>query len=249
MRTITLTSIVTSLATLFSFTTSDLALASDGPDIEGGLVGGSEGFLALDIGSHSGKAALATGAPRSEVSGLYGMLKLQAGLLLRVTRFGSEAGLEGAIGLGWITSGAYGGKEEGGLAADLSFGILLVPVRAEALGGVALKLAGGVGTDYDVDYLYASARLGLGEASDTAGLELNYTYRVGDAPTGATLTEHHLGAMVLVSDIDLAFGFALQLGESSRYTGVAPARSEKFQGGTMRKGDYQDFIFTIAYKL
>lgn len=248
MRTITLTSIVTSLATLFSLSAANLAHA-DGPDIEGGMVGGSEGFFAADIGSHSGEAALAAGAPRSDVSGLFGLLKVQGGLLLRVTRFGSEAGLEGSFGLGWNSGGAYGGKEEGRLSCDLSFGILLVPMRAEALGGVAFKLAGGVGTDFDVDYLYASARLGFGEVSDTLGVELGYTYRVGDAPTGATLLEHKIAASVLVTDIDLLLGFAVDFGESTRYTGVAPARSEKFQVDTMRKGDYQDLIFTIGYKL
>jgi len=235
-----------------------LALASplsvaraDEPETVGALVGGSYCLFGVDLGLHSGEAALAEGAPRADVEGLYGMVRVTAGALLRVTRFGSEAGLEGTFGLGWIDGAAFGGREEARLSADIAAGVVVVPYRSALVGGSSFKLAAGFGSDHDVDYLYASGRMGFGETSGDFGLELAYTYRVGDAPTGATLTEHRAAAQVRMGGFTV--GVAGLFGESARYQGVAPAppaptdRAELFQEGTMRKGEYTDWQVTLGY--
>lgn len=220
--------------------------AARADDIAGAMVGGSIGLLSLDLGLHSGTAVLADGVPRTDVSGGFGMIRFKAGMLLRVTRFGSEAGLEGSFGLGWISGAAFGGKEEARVSADLSGGVVVVPLRLDALGGFALKLAGGFGTDHDVDYFYAGARLGFGEAKDADfGLEVAYGYRYGEAPANASMKEHHVTVMARISE--LAFGVTWVLGETAGYRGVSPNRTERFPEGTMRKGDYGDWMLTVGY--
>ncbi len=218
------------------------------PDTAGALVGGSYLFFGADIGTHSGDAALANNAPPTEISGPFGMVRVSAGVLLRVTRFKAEAGLEGTFGLGWISGGAYGGEEEGGLSADISGGIVVVPYRSKLVTGAAFKLNAGVGSDHDVDYLYAGARFGFGENDGDIGVEPAYLYRVGDAPTGSTLTEHRIGANIRI------YGFALSVhylfGESTKYTKTAPAegpRGQRAQPGTMRKGEYSEWLLTLGY--
>lgn len=233
---------------------SALALASaltaspahaDDPETAGALVGGSYCLFGIDLGTHSGEAALAEGGPRREVDGIFGMARITAGVLLRVTRFGSEAGLEGTFGLGWIDGAAFGGKEEARMSADLAAGVVLVPYRSALVGGSSFKLAGGFGSDHDVDYLYASGRLGFGETTGAFGVELAYTYRVGDAPSNATLTEHRAGLGLRLDGF--ALGLAWVLGDSARYKGTGPDRREVFQGGTMRKGEYTDWLVTLGY--
>lgn len=225
------------------------AAHADEPDTAGALVGASYLTLGVDIGSHSGEAALGNNQPPADISGAFGMVRVNAGVLLRVTRFKAEAGLEGSFGMGWISGGAYGGEEEGGLSADISGGIVVVPYRSKLVTGAAFKLSAGVGSDHDVDYLYAGARFGFGENDGDIGVEPAYLYRVGDAPTGSTLTEHRIGANLRI------YGFALSVfylfGESTKYTNVVPEegqpRGQRAQPGTMRKGDYSEWLITLGY--
>lgn len=221
------------------------AQAADEPETPGALVGASFVVLGLDLGLHSGDAALANAAPPTKVEGAFGMIRVNAGVLLRVTRFGAEAGLEGSFGLGWIGGGAYGGKEEGGLSADLSAGVVVVPLRTTSLSGAAFKMFAGVGSDHDVDYLYAGARLGFGENDGDFGVEPAYTYRVGDAPTGATLTEHRLAANLRIAGFALSVSYLF--GESKRFLSGKPANGQRFQEGTLRKGDYTEWLLSLGY--
>ena len=216
------------------------------PSTAGALVGGSYCLLGLELGSHSGDATVTEGQPRDEVGGLFGLARVTAGAPLRVSRFGSEAGLEGSFAFGYIAAGAFGGKEEGRWAADISGGVVLVPYRSKLVGGSSFKLGGGFGSDHDVDYLYASGRFGFGEFEDTTfGLEAGYTYRVGDAPSDATLTEHRVDLRMRIDGF--AVGLAWMMGESARYRGTTKPRVEVFQEGTMRKGDYSDWVLTLGY--
>lgn len=221
------------------------AARAEDPDVAGALVGGTYCLLGMDLGLHAGEAALAEGAPRADIEGFFGMARVTAGVLLRVTRFGSEAGLEGTFGLGWIDGAAFGGREESRLSADIAAGVVLVPYRSKLVGGGSFKLAGGFGSDHDVDYLYASGRMGFGETTGAFGLELGYTYRVGDAPSNATLTEHRAQAQLRIDGFTA--GLAWILGESARYKGTGVDAREVFQGGTMRKGEYTDWLVTIGY--
>lgn len=218
---------------------------ADDSDTAGAMVGGSYFIFGADLGLHDGKAALAHGAERTAVDGFFGMLRMSTGLLMRVTRFGAEAGLEGTLGLGWISAGAFGGSEKAGLSADLAGGVVVVPYRSALVGGSAFKLAAGFGTDHDVDYLYASGRLGFGENTGAFGVELGYTYRVGDAPTGATLTEHKLAAFIRIDGF--ALGAAWLGGDSARYRGTGESRAERFQERTLRKGEYTNWLFTLGW--
>lgn len=217
---------------------------ADEPSTAGALVGGSYCLLGLELGSHSGEATTTEGQPREDVSGLFGLARVTAGALLRVSRFGSEAGLEGSFAFGYITDGPFGGTEDARWAADISGGVVLVPYRSKLVGGSSFKLGGGFGSDHDVDYLYASGRFGFGELEDTTfGLEAGYTYRVGDAPTGATLQEHRVDLRLRIDGF--AVGLGWMMGESARYRGTP--KVEVFQEGTMRKGDYSDWILTLGY--
>ena len=254
---------------LTSFVLSAIALAATWPltpparadDLEdgdlkesgtaGALVGASALLFGVDFVSHSGTAVVqgqTAQAPPADVSGSFGLVRLTGGGLLRVTRFGSEAGIEGSMALGWSGDSAYGGAEKGGLIADISFGVVVVPFRAFSLGGFALKLNAGIGSDHDVDYLYAGARLGFGEESDDFGVEPAYLYRVGDGPGGITLTEHRIGLNARLWGLTL--GLHLLFGEAIGYKKAdapnTPAR-QAFQGGTIRKGDYSDILFTLGY--
>lgn len=225
------------------------AAHADEPDTAGALVGASYLTFGVDIGTHSGDAALGDNQRPTEISGAFGMVRVNAGVLLRVTRFKAEAGLEGSFGMGWISGGAYGGEEEGGLSADISGGIVVVPYRSKLVTGAAFKLSAGVGSDHDVDYLYAGARFGFGENDGDFGVEPAYLYRVGDAPTNSTLLEHRIGANFRI------YGFALSVhyvfGESIRYTNTVPEigqpRGQRAQPGTMRKGEYNEWLITLGY--
>jgi len=239
--------IITRLASLAVIFTWMSAARAEDPSVSGALVGGSELNFTLEAGRHQGDAVLAANTPRQSVAGYFGMLRLQAGFLLRVTRFGTEAGLEGSLALGVISSAAYGDSPEFHWAADISMGVVLVPLRLKALGGTAFKLAGGLGSDHDADYLYASARLGFGEDHGGQGFELGYNYRAGDTPVGAPLNEHRFGAMFLFDDADLQLGLSYGFGRTYRYLGSGATRVELADPGTMRKGTYSDLVLSIGY--
>jgi len=239
--------IITRLVSLaFVFTWMSVARAED---LSGALVGGSSVNLSFEAGRHQGDAVLTANTSRQPVTGYFGLLRLQAGLLARVTRFGTEVGLEGSFALGAIGGAAYNNTSKYHLVADISLGVVLVPLRIDALGGTALKLAGGFGSDHDADYLYTSIRLGFGEDRGGQGFELGYNYRAGDTPIGAPLNEHRFGARFLFDDADIQLGFSYGFGRTSRYSGSGPTRVELADPGTMRKGTYSDFVFSIGYVL
>ncbi|MFO0746204.1 MAG: hypothetical protein U1F43_11095 [Myxococcota bacterium] len=101
------------------------ARAEDLVDGDGSLPGAAFGSLGLEIGHLSTKVAMPNPvtpnlAVPSELAGFFGQVRLKGGAFLRVTRFGSEAGLEGSFALGYASGGAIDPAHGGNLMIDLS---------------------------------------------------------------------------------------------------------------------------------
>lgn len=245
------TNVIVMLATALVVASNSTSHADDET---GSLVGSSFVRFGADLGSHSGEAFVdaaegGTLAGDTELSGFYGAARVTMGGLLRVTRFGTEVGLEGTCAMGYIGGGAITPKSGGIFFFDLSGGVVAALARLEMLGGFALKGFGGIGMDMDMHYLYAGGRLAFGETSDSLGLELGYTYRVGDSyGENVQIADHRFAADVLIRDANLTVGAALWLGSShGDYTGTGIGRSENMQVDQLYKGDYTTIVVSVAY--
>jgi len=229
-----------------------LVVASSNPshaDETGSLAGSAFARLGVDLGSHSADAfvSLADGGDPSgqtSLSGFFGQARATFGGLLRVTRFGTEVGLEGTFALGYASAAAVAPKRGGIFMVDLSGGVVAALFRLDALGGIALKVVGGIGMDQDAHYLYAGGRLAFFETAGDVAFELGYLYRVGDTyGENVMLQDSRISADFVIRDLGLTLG-------AQYWFGSAPyvvAGQEKRQVDQLFKGDYSSIVFTAAY--
>lgn len=224
-------------------------LTAHADDETGSLTGSSFARVGVDLGSHRAEAyvPVADGGAligRTEMSGFFGQVRSTFGGLLRVTRFGTEVGLEGTFALGYAGGSAISPKSGGNFMFDMSGGVIAALFRLDAMGGIALKGLGGIGVDMDSAYLYAGGRLAFFETEGALAFELGYVYRVGDTHgEDVMLQDHRLSADFLIRDINLSIGAQYWFGEATRYV----AGKEALQRDQLFKGDYSTMVFTIAY--
>ncbi|MFO0746203.1 MAG: hypothetical protein U1F43_11090 [Myxococcota bacterium] len=120
--------------------------------------------------------------------------------------------------------------------------------RLDAM-ALSLNVAGGMGLDQDSAYLYAGARIELMPSHDV-GLELAYTYHLGDTHgEDVTWKDHAFGATVVLRSVGISLGGEYRMGDARRYSVVTPGQPavERPQKDQLWKGDYGAFVFTAAY--
>lgn len=239
------------------------ARAEDLDDGTGSLPGGAFAAVGLDLGFFSGEAVLPRTNPApqeaptgvTELSGIFGTARVKAGGYLRVTRFGSEVGLEGTFGIGLAGAGAIDPAGDSNLMIDMSGGINAALFRLEA-GHLALKLAAGIGLDQDSEFLYAGGRVSL-DPSPTLGVEAAYTYHLGDtAGEDATWKDHAIGATVVLKSLGIGIGAEYRIGSAHKYAAASGSPSpgvpatpaiELPQKDQLWKGDYSAFVINVSY--
>jgi hypothetical protein len=193
-------------------------------------------------------------APES-LDGVFGLLRLDLGGYMRRTRFGSFAGLEFSMGIGWFDKKGIAKYDEhlegatwGRLYLDMDTGLtVLVAERFGVLGAfhVRASVQGGVGYNTDFDYVYTGARLATSLFGSVSG-EAAYQFRWGSSYAGGDAIEHRVkGTLVLGS---WGLGGELWLGDQTRTVVDAATGVETVQPTPFRafKGEYQLLLLSIS---
>jgi hypothetical protein len=217
------------------------------------------GFQGFGMSTDTVLADPAAGGAVSPVTldGYAGILRFNAGGYMRKTRFGSFAGLEFSMGLGWIDKAAIVRDETqledmtwGRLYLDMEGGLsILVLERFDVLGMFHLRasIQGGVGFSSDSSYVYTGARVATSLLGSLEG-EATYAFRYGNSYAGADETEHRVGAQLVFGQAGWGVGGELWLGDQRLMgdpTGSGTLTEQPTPGRAF-KGEYRVLMLAVT---